>query len=213
VTALVPWGWSCSTYSSSGADAGRGDDADAGADGAAPDGAPDDDGSTPPNPGCFDAGPDDGAAFVVSEDFRASGCDGWYSSGAGLTVRTVVDASCGVSACEVCVVDLDAGGPIGNAYPIPLSDGGSYAVSGWLIDHDAGPAATYVLSAAFALADTSYAGSVQATAGLTSDWTLATSAVTPIAIGANKALVTLAVANVQPGGCLRITHIRVARFP
>jgi hypothetical protein len=202
-------GVSCATYSASGADgdAGQGDggQGDAGADGTA--GEAD---SVTPVSGCFDAGPDDGAAFIVSEDFRASGCDGWAPNGTGFTVDQV-DAGCGVSACEICAATPDAGGQVGLYYPTPTFDGGSYTVSGWLADHDAGPAATYALAANFLTPGNVSTADPKANGGLTAEWAFATSAATTINPPVTQVQVGIYPLNMQAGGCLRITHVRVAK--
>jgi hypothetical protein len=207
VAALVVCG-SCSTFSTSGADAdaGRGDDADAALGEAAADGTAGDGPAVPP---CFDAGQGD-AAFIVSEDFTTSGCDGWSQTGVGLSLAEVVDTSCGVRACEICAT-ADAGGAVYKYYSQGMTmDGGSYIVSGWLTDRDGGSGAVYVLNAGFFTSDFGPVGTAQATGGFTGDWTFAVSPPSLIAPGADQVQLALTPLGVQPGGCLRVTHLRVA---
>jgi hypothetical protein len=153
---------------------------------------------------------DDDAAALVTEDFAASGCDGWVQlEGAGFSAATVDVPACGVRACEICATAADAGGFVGAIYPMPALDGGTYKISGWLVDRDAGSAALYTLTAYFPAAN----GVLQANGGLTANWTLATSPVGTFPAGDTRVVVEINPRSMQVGGCLRVARVRLARAP
>jgi hypothetical protein len=149
---------------------------------------------------------------LVTEDFTASGCDGWTLEGAGLTLHAV--DTCGVSACEICAANVDAGGFAGTYYPTKMLDGGSYTVSGWLLDRDAGSVASYTLQASFFTESAIWMGGTKTTGSLASDWGFVSSpATTNVEPGATQAQVGVTSSNMQVGGCMRVTHVRVAWAP
>jgi hypothetical protein len=219
VAALVVCG-ACGASSGAGADGDAGQRDEAGndpgertaSDGAASDGAGGDDTGSVPSGPCLDAGSDDGAV-LVSEDFSA-GCDGWtLTGGVGFTLKAVATA-CGGSACEICATGVDAGGFAGTMYPATMFDGGSYTVSGWLLDRDAGPGASITLQASFFTASSIFMGSAQVTGALTSDWTFASSPpAANIEQGATQVQLGIVPNRVQVGGCMRISHVRVGWAP